>query len=169
MYTPDMSDYFDEGTPLGYHITFRAYGTWLHGDSRGSVDRFHNRFGTSRIPRNEQWEQYNRNQLKHPPVKLKPYQRELIESAIREVCAARKWTLWVTNARTNHIHSVISAFCKPERIRSTIKANATKKLRESGLWQLDSSPWARKGSIKWLWTERALMNAIVYVESEQGP
>jgi hypothetical protein len=21
--------------PLGYLITFRAYGTWLHGDSRG--------------------------------------------------------------------------------------------------------------------------------------
>ena len=23
-------------------ITFRAFGTWLHGDLRGSVDRFHN-------------------------------------------------------------------------------------------------------------------------------
>ncbi len=164
-----MSDYFDEGIPLGYHITFRSYGTWLHGDARGSVDRFHNRFGAPRIPRNEQWHEYNRKQLKHPPVILKPLQRELIESAIREICTTRKWTLWVTNARTNHIHSVISALCKPERIRSAIKANATKKLREAGLWQLESTPWARKGSIKWLWTERALMNAIVYVETEQGP
>ena len=37
----------DERIPLGYLITFRGYGTWLHGDRRGSVDRFHNRFGTA--------------------------------------------------------------------------------------------------------------------------
>jgi hypothetical protein len=28
--------------PLAYLITFRCYGTWLHGDERGSVDRFRN-------------------------------------------------------------------------------------------------------------------------------
>ena len=32
--------------PLAYLITFRTYGTWLHGDARGSVDREHNVFGT---------------------------------------------------------------------------------------------------------------------------
>jgi len=30
-----------EDIPLAYLISFRAYGTWLHGDRRGSVDRFH--------------------------------------------------------------------------------------------------------------------------------
>jgi hypothetical protein len=43
----------NEQIPLGYLITFRSYGSWLHGDRRGSVDRFHNRFGTPRIPHNE--------------------------------------------------------------------------------------------------------------------
>jgi hypothetical protein len=38
--------------PLAYLITFRAYGTWLHGDSRGSVDRFHNRYGAPLIRAN---------------------------------------------------------------------------------------------------------------------
>ena len=28
--------------PAGHFLTFRTYGTWLHGDARGSVDRFHN-------------------------------------------------------------------------------------------------------------------------------
>jgi hypothetical protein len=28
-----------EDIPLAYLISFRAYGTWLHGDRRGSVDR----------------------------------------------------------------------------------------------------------------------------------
>jgi hypothetical protein len=29
----------DTDLPLGYLITFRCYGTWLHGDDRGSIDR----------------------------------------------------------------------------------------------------------------------------------
>ena len=36
----------DDNIPLAYFITFRAYGTWLHGDERGSVDRLHNTFGS---------------------------------------------------------------------------------------------------------------------------
>ena len=32
----------DTDIPLAYLITFRCYGTWLHGDKRGSIDRFHN-------------------------------------------------------------------------------------------------------------------------------
>ncbi len=32
--------------PLGFLITFRCYGTWLHGNQRGSVDREHNKIGT---------------------------------------------------------------------------------------------------------------------------
>jgi hypothetical protein len=31
-------------TPLAYLFTFRCHGTWLHGDERGAVDRFHNHF-----------------------------------------------------------------------------------------------------------------------------
>lgn len=27
------------GQPLAYFITWRTYGTWLHGDERGSVQR----------------------------------------------------------------------------------------------------------------------------------
>jgi hypothetical protein len=32
--------------PLAYFITFTCYGTWLHGDERGSVDDEHNTPGT---------------------------------------------------------------------------------------------------------------------------
>jgi len=32
-------------TPLAYFISFRSYGTWLHGDERGSIDRFNNCYG----------------------------------------------------------------------------------------------------------------------------
>jgi len=39
-------------TPLGYIITCRTYGTWLHGDERKSVDPKNNKFGTPRIEHN---------------------------------------------------------------------------------------------------------------------
>jgi REP element-mobilizing transposase RayT len=159
----------DEVFPLGYLITFRTYGTWLHGDERGSIDRFHNRFGTPRIPQNKQWKKYNRSLLNQPPVvKLSRRQRKAVEEAIRETCKIRKWGFWVTNIRTNHVHTVVSAACKPEKILSAFKANATRKLREVGYWNSSRSPWVEKGSKRYLWTERDVINAVVYVEYDQG-
>src|SRR5439155_15442144 len=97
----DYIDFNNDHAPLGYLITFRTYGTWLHGDSRGSVDRFHNRYGTPLIPPNRRWRQYNERALKRPPVKLTARRRAAIEAAIRETCRIRKWKLWTLNARTN--------------------------------------------------------------------
>jgi hypothetical protein len=92
----------DDEIPLGYLITFRTYGTWLHGDVRGSVDRSNNRFGTPRIPPNQKWEKHNRNLLSRSPVKSSRRQRKTIEEAIHETCKIRQWEFWVTNIRTNH-------------------------------------------------------------------
>jgi REP element-mobilizing transposase RayT len=72
------------------------------------------------------------------------------------------------NVRTNHIHTVVSAPCKPEKILTAFKANATRKLREAGCWKNDDSPWADRGSKKYLWTEEDVVNAIAYVEYDQG-
>jgi len=35
-----------EELPLAYFLTLRTYGTWLHGDERGSVDAKHNCYNT---------------------------------------------------------------------------------------------------------------------------
>ena len=158
----------DEHIPLGYLITFRTYGTWLHGDRRGSVNRFNNRFGTSLLPHNEGWQKYNRAALSHSPVKLRSRQRAAIEEAIRETCKIRKWEFWTTNVRTNHVHTVVSAPCKPEKILAAFKANATRKLREAGCWHSSKSPWVDRGSKRYLWTECDVINAVVYVEYDQG-
>jgi REP element-mobilizing transposase RayT len=163
-----MDEYRDEQFPLGYLITFRGYGTWLHGDPRGSVDRFHNRFGASLIPHNEPWRKFNHSLLTQCPVKLRRRQRELVEEAIRETCKIRKWTFWTTNVRTNHVHTVVSAQCKPEIILAAFKANATRKLREAGCWRSSRSPWVERGSKRYLWTEQDVINAIAYVECDQG-
>ncbi|HEV7680939.1 MAG TPA: transposase [Pyrinomonadaceae bacterium] len=154
--------------PLAYLITFRAYGTWLHGDPRGSIDRHNNSFGTPRLPPNSRWLKYNRDALKQSPVKLGKRRRIAIEEAIRETCKIRKWEFWITNIRTNHVHTVVSALCKPERILAAFKANATRKLREAGCWHSNNSPWVERGSKRYLWSEADAINAVVYVEYDQG-
>src|SRR4030095_14241451 len=166
--TQPHSEFNPDRVPLAYHITFRAYGTWLHGDSRGSVDRYHNRYGDPLIPPNPAWRRYNEQRLKRPPVALTKKRRAAIESAIRETCKIRKWQLWATNIRTNYVHSVVTADCDPEIVLNALKANATRKMREAGCWRSGKTPWVRKGSKKRLWTERALMAVIDYVLYDQG-
>jgi len=72
------------------------------------------------------------------------------------------------NVRTNHIHAVITAECKPEKVLAALKANATRKLREAGYWNSYDSPWADHGSTRYLWRDEDVVNAIAYVEYDQG-
>jgi hypothetical protein len=65
-------------------------------------------------------------------------------------------------------HTVVSANAKPDHIRGAFKANATRKLCEAGFWRSERSPWVRKGSKRWLWTEQDLINAIACVLYDQG-
>ena len=161
-------DFNDDHTPLGYLITFRAYGTWLHGHERGSVDRDHHRYGTPALPPSPRRKQIESNLLKQSPVRFNERQRAAIDFAIRETCTIRKWELWGLNVRTNHLHCVVTASCNPKTVFVALKANATRSMKESGCWRSDLSPWARGGSKKYLWTEKELANAIAYVVEDQG-
>ncbi len=161
-------DFKDDHVPLGYLITFRGYGTWLHGDARGSVDRFHRTYGTPVLPPSQQRKRYEKRLLKQEAVTLDSRQRAAVESGIRETCTIRHWSLWAFNIRTNHVHAVVSANCKPEVILSALKANATRSMREAGCWNSDRSPWVYRGSKRYLWTEKELLDAIAYVMYDQG-
>jgi REP element-mobilizing transposase RayT len=158
----------DTDTPLAYFISFRTYGTWLHGDKRGSIDRFHNRYQWPYIPQNEDWRKYSQQRLKIEPFVLNARQRKAIEAAICETCNIRKWWLQAINVRTNHIHTVVSANRKAGLVLNAFKANATRQLREGDLWPHRFSPWADKGSKRNLWNERSVARAIDYVLNGQG-
>jgi len=54
------------------------------------------------------------------------------------------------------------------KVLTAFKANATRKLREAGCWKSNDSPWADRRSKKYLWTEQDVVNAIAYVEYDQG-
>ena len=76
----------DTEEPLAYFITFRTYGTWLHGDERGSTDRSNNVYGEPFIAPSTEWERYNRRSLRSEPFILNAACRNVVEKAIREVC-----------------------------------------------------------------------------------
>jgi REP element-mobilizing transposase RayT len=159
----------DTEIPLGYLITFRCYGTWLHGDERGSIDRFHNRYKAPYLPRGDRRLDLNRRLLRSESLILDARQRESIGLAIREVCVNREWLLHALNVRTNHVHTVVSiGLIKPERALNAFKAYATRRMRQDGNWPEPHSPWADKGSERYLWTERSLALAIDYVINGQG-
>ena len=158
----------DTDTPLAYFISFRSYGTWLHGDRRGSIDRFNNRYGEPYLPPNDAWKQHNLKQLKTDPFILRARERSSVEKAIRETCSIRKWDLQAFNVRTNHVHTVVTANRNPGLVLNAFKANATRQLRKDELWCHSFSPWADKGSKIRLWNERSVANAIDYVMNGQG-
>ncbi len=159
----------DTDIPLAYLITFRCYGTWLHGDERGSVNRFRNQYKTSRLPPEKNWVETNTQRLKGKVVALDAARRDAVEKAIRETCGIRGWNLQAINVRTNHVHAVVSIGAKkPEIALNAFKANATRSMRESGCWKNEASPWADKGSKRYLWNERSVALAVDYVINDQG-
>src|SRR5438270_9036440 len=97
----------DTDIPLDYLITLRCYGTWLHGDERGSIDRFHNRYKSPYMDPNKRWQKHNVEALESEPLILDARQRRSVEAAIRETCEFRKWYLHAVNVRSNHLHVVV--------------------------------------------------------------
>jgi REP element-mobilizing transposase RayT len=159
----------DTDLPLGYLITFRCRGTWLHGDERGSTDRHHHVYGAPHLAPNPPWQQFNTRTLKSDPVTLTAGQRESVERAVAETCQYRRWRLHALAARTNHVHVVVSiGETKPERALNALKANATRQMKEDGNWRESFSPWSDKGSQRYLWNERSLALALDYVVNGQG-
>lgn len=155
--------------PLAHLITFRTSGSWLHGDTRGSVDRNHNVYKGPRVEANRILEDQHRAKLKSEPVVLNARQRGTIRKAIREVCKHRGWHLIAINIRTKHIHIVISLNAtKPENALRDFKAYATRAMRSRSLWSREHSPWSEGGSYRYLWKDSSVVNACDYVVNGQG-
>ena len=153
--------------PLGYFISFRAYGTWLHGDKRGSVDRKHNEFGTRMLPVNARRSGWEHAELKSPPMQFDVEHRAVIERTIHEVCEHRGWKLHELNARSNHVHVVVTAACRPEYVMGSLKAWGTRRLREAGLVEQDARVWSRHGSTIYLFKPEKFEEKCRYVREGQ--
>jgi REP element-mobilizing transposase RayT len=153
---------------LAYFITFRCYGTWLHGDARGSMDRHTNVYDTPALPPDPSWERRERTLMRHTPLFLTPVMRESVHSAIADLCEHHGWLLYALAVQSNHVHVVVAAAGQPaERVMAALKARATRDLRASGLIEPDRRVWSRHGSTRYVWTERDLDGACAYVINGQ--
>ncbi len=150
--------------PLAYLITFRCYGSWLHGDPRGSMDPAHHIYGEERAPRDDWRAAFERSELLHAPMLLNGDQRAVVERTIAEVCQHRQWLLLAQNARSNHVHVLVAASVrKPEPVLTTLKSWCTRRLREANLSGERQRMWSRHGSTVYIWTEDQLERAGAYV------
>jgi REP element-mobilizing transposase RayT len=92
--------------------------------------------------------------------------REIVEETIRKHCNIRKWQLHEVNARSNHVHVVVTApGYAPETVRDQLKAWCTRKLKphhkDRGKF------WTEGASRRYLNTEDELEAAIIYVREAQ--
>ena len=153
---------------LAYFVTFRCYGTWLHGDERGSVDRAHNVPGEPLLEPDARREAREQELLKYPPQRLNAERRSATEAALLEACGYRGWAVSAINVRTNHVHVVLTADgVAPEEVMRVLKARATRHLRELGLLERHERLWSEHGSTIYLWTQDQVGSAIWYVREGQ--
>jgi REP element-mobilizing transposase RayT len=163
-----MPTWNDTDEPIAYLITFRTYGTWLAGDARGSIDKYHNHFGHPRAVISGSREAVQAERLKGDPLLLNAASRKIVTEAVNEVCKFRGWPLIALHVRTNHVHVVAAAVDRSEKMLNDVKSYSTRRLRAAGEWKFEHSPWVDKGSRRYLWTEVHVDVAKNYVLNGQG-
>lgn len=150
---------------LAYFLTWSCYGTWLHGDARGSVDRWHNAPGTPRLGIDIAREERSILAMKGDPYNLSTEGRNIVEATIRDHCRIRGWFLHAVNARTTHVHVVANCCQKvsPDTAMDQFKAWCTRKLREAGHAEPDQEVWTSRGSKRRITDEESLARVVHYV------
>ncbi len=151
-----------------YLITFACYGCHLHGEESGSVDRHHSLPGSRLIDADRKRVLAERQRLEQPPSAMDSSRRETVLTALRERCSDRQWSLLAAHVRTNHVHIVVAADARPERVMNDLKSYASRCLNRLGLDEPDRKRWARHGSTRWLWKPQNVSAALRYVVDEQG-
>src|SRR5436305_293988 len=108
--------------PLAFFLTWTSYGTWLPGDERGWVEKP----GQFRAPDGARQDEARRR-MTEPALSLDVEQRRIVETTIADHCRIRGWQLQAVNARTQHVHAVVTAPGRdPEDVTDQLKAWCTR-------------------------------------------
>ncbi len=87
--------------PLAYFLTWTCYGTRIHGDPRGSVEKYNNVYGTPKTPASpvlRRIAQAGMTPEGRIGVKLADTEREIVHTAIVDHAAHRDWRILALNA-----------------------------------------------------------------------
>jgi hypothetical protein len=88
----------------------------LHGDEAGSVDRYHNLVGSRLLEPDSRRVMAERQKMLQDPYVMDQADRTEVLAALRKHCAHRRWALWAAHVRSNHVHAIVEAEARPERI-----------------------------------------------------
>ena len=106
--------------------------------------------------------------MDQPPYGMDRSRREAVLAALRERCCERNWSPLAAHVRTHHIHIVVEAEARLERVMNDLKSYASRCLNRMGLDEPARKRWARHGSTRWLWKPEHVSAAIRYVVDQQG-
>lgn len=157
-----IDSHFNTGDPLAYFITWTTYGTWLPGDDRGWHD-----WGKGGIrPPNQQLQKYASGKSKETPFLMASEDREVVEQTIENHCKFRNWIAHAVNARTNHVHAVVTApSTTPETVRDQLKAWCSRKLKHRHPERIRF--WTEGASRRYINSEDDLALSVAYVLEAQ--
>lgn len=155
--------------PLAFFLTWTCYGSWLHGDARGSVDKIQNHVATPYRERSVLAERAALGRMQSPEVVLSIDMRRMVRDCLIEHCVFRGVHMHAISVRTNHVHLITSVGVEaPAILASRFKARATRSLREAGYLKATDRAWTRHTSTRFLWNTEDLLAAKKYVLHEQG-
>ncbi len=153
----------NDDEPIAFFITWTVYGTFLQGDARGWRKR--RRGNQKPQPMLAIW---RRERLKFGVDVLSSAQRKAVNAEINRLCDYRNWKLWTHDARSNHVHVVVTARgFTGKKARDQLKANCTRVLREKWSKFVDRPIWTVGGDWQCINAEEELEQAILYVNEAQ--
>jgi len=155
-------------SPLAYHITFGTYGTRLHGDARGTVDRSMNRPGDPIIGADPAWWEMERKKLRFEPVIFTPEQMCYAELMMPAVCARGGWDFRTGAGGPDHAHVVLRADAEGDAVRKWFKRWLGEALSEKWPRPEGATWWAEGGSVKWVWTDGYYHAVYGYVDGQRA-
>jgi hypothetical protein len=104
--------------------------------------------------------------MKEPVFELDSEQRRVVENTVTRHCEIRSWTKHAVNARSNHVHVVVTApGYTPDIVRDQFKAWCTRRLKPMNLGR--ARFWTEGASCRWINHEDDLETAIIYVQDAQ--
>ena len=86
--------------------------------------------------------------MREAPYLLDANRRAIVLKTIRDVAGYRRWTLHACHVRTTHVHVIVTAQDKPEKIMSDFKAYASRRLKEHLNERADCKRWTHPVSVE---------------------
>ena len=104
--------------------------------------------------------------MKEPAFVMKHMDRQIVQETIARHCTIRGWRLHAANARSNHVHAVLTASgYSPETVRDQLKAWCTRMLKQ--VHRERERFWTEGASCRWINQTDDLESAIIYTRDGQ--